>query len=131
MAMAKLGVYQFSEDTAEYNSITRSKKYGWVKQQILGSDPLLQFTGTKGESITLKGEIIPTYRGGLGQVEAMIAEADKGEPLPLVMIDTEKGKTTFNGKWVISDISETRTLLNGDGIPFKIKFKIKLERHSK
>ena len=64
---------------------------------------------------------MPTFRGGLGQIDAMRKEADRGRKL--MMVD---GRGLNWGWWVVKQIEETATHLTADGVPRKIEFRLSL-----
>ncbi|TAN71131.1 MAG: phage tail protein, partial [Magnetospirillum sp.] len=82
--MMALGGYRFSLSTAAYQDLDRTNEYRWAAQERMGRRSARQFTGPGDETIALSGVILPHYRGGLGQLDAMRAEAGKGKPLMLV-----------------------------------------------
>lgn len=96
--LLKLGTYAFSVSTAAYGELSRLQEY-----------------------LDLRGTIYPAWRGGLGQLDAMRAEAAKGEPLRLVGGD---GKVL--GLWVITRIRETGSAHLAGGVPRKVEFQISL-----
>jgi hypothetical protein len=119
-----LGKYQFEMTTAAHDTLQRSKSYRWASQQRLGREPASQFVGPGTETISLKGKIYPHFRGGLGQIDAMRAEADAGEPLSLV-----DGRGNNLGQWCIKSISDTEKQFIGPGIPRCIDFSLNLEAY--
>lgn len=119
-----LGKYQFSMDTAAHDALSRSKAYRWASQPRLGREPASQFVGPGKESISLKGRIYPTFRGGLEQINEMRAEADKGEPLSLV-----DGRGNNLGQWCITSIKDTEKQFVGPAIPRCIDFSLTLEAY--
>ena len=116
-----LGDYQFGMSTAAHDSLKRSKAYRWVTQARLGREPATQFVGPGSETISLSGSIYPHFRGGLGQIDAMRAEADAGEPLSLV-----DGRGNNLGQWCIQSISDTEKQFVGPGIPRCVNFSMTL-----
>lgn len=118
--MAKLGGYSFKLETAAFQSLSRTTSYRWEPKNRLKRKPAHQFLGPGEDTITLPGFILPHFRGGIGQVGAMRAEAAKGEPLPLIYAFENVGQ--YCGLWVIKDIKETRTLFFKDGVPRRIEF---------
>jgi len=77
-----------------------------------------------GTAPELDGVIYPSFKGGLGQIEAMRALADAGKPLQLV-----DGLGRIWGAWVITEIGDTRTVFADDGQPRKLEFRIKLKAY--
>ena len=119
--LMKLGNFTFAISTAAYGELARTAEYRWARQDRIGRAPARQFIGPGDDTIELRGTIYTTYRGGLGQVDAMRAEAGRGEPLRLV-----GGTGTVFGLWVILRIRETgKTFLPG-GAPRQIDFELSL-----
>jgi phage protein U len=123
--MMVLGTYAFALSSAAYQEFTRSSAYTWAEQPLIGGRPALQFTGIDAETVTLRGTIYPTFRGGLRQVDAMRALAGRGAPLRLV-----SGLGSNLGAWVIEKISEGHTVFFSDGTPRKIDFDLTLKRYA-
>lgn len=119
--MMALGAFRFSLDTAAYQSLERSHSWRWEGIDRIGVRPAQQFVGPGEETVTMSGSIYPAYRGGLKQLPAMRAEADKGEPLLLV-----DGTGLSWGQYCITKIDETQTVFFSNGMPRKIDFTISL-----
>jgi hypothetical protein len=122
--MIKLGSYVFSLDTAAYQQLARSTAYRWQALDRVNQHAALQYTGPGEDTITLNGVILPTFRGGLGQLDAMRAEAAKGEPL--LMVD---GQGYVHGRWVIQSINETQKTFERNGAPLQIDFSLRLRKY--
>lgn len=122
--MLQLGDYQFTINTAAYQELRRSTEYRWPSQDRVGQSAALQYTGPGADSITLTGVVFPTWRGGIGQPDAMRAEADKGKPL--LMVD---GQGFVHGNWVIERIEEQQGTFFSDGVPRRQGFTLQLRRY--
>lgn len=122
--MARLGNYTFSINTAAFQQLSRSSSYRWQAVNRIGRKPAQQNTGQGADTIKLQGTIYPYFRGGLGQLAMMRAQAGKGIALPLVYTDTQAGQ--FAGNFCITEIEETRTVFFEDGKPRKIEFSLSL-----
>ena len=122
--MMMLGVFRFSIDTAAYDEQFRTQDWEWAEQARVGGYPSLQFTGQSTELRQFKGIILPSFRGGLAQIELMRAQAQLALPLPLVT-----GTGFVLGFWVIVHIAHTETIFWPDGIPRKIEFNIQIKRY--
>lgn len=122
--MMALGAFRFGVLGGSYQEATRKASYRWETQDRLGRAPAQQFLGPGTEDITLKGVIYPHYRGGLRQVEAMRAIASTGVPLMLV-----DGLGWVWQRWVITDVTEVKSVLFADGTPRKIEFSIVLRSY--
>lgn len=121
--MLQLGGFQFGINTAAFQSLQRNNEWRWPAQDRFGKPPVLQFIGEGAESITLPGVIYPEWRGGFGQLDAMRAQAGKGEPL--LMVD---GQGRMMGKWAIERIEEKQSVFADAGAPRKQEFTIQLRR---
>ncbi len=122
--MLALGGYRFSIDTAAHETLRRTDAYRWIRQPRHGRAPAKQYLGPDAAEIELRGTIHPHYKGGLGQIDAMRAEAGKGEPLILV-----DGLGGVHGKWVIERIEEERSLPIDDGRPRKVTFTVRISQY--
>lgn len=116
-----LGSYRFSLSTAAYQKLERTASYRWQAQGRAGRKPAQQYLGPDAEEIELDGTIYPHFKGGLGQIPAMKAEAKKGEPLILV-----DGRGKVWGEWCIKQIVEGQSEFLVNGVPRKIDFKLSL-----
>ncbi|PPD17264.1 MAG: phage tail protein [Methylomonas sp.] len=122
--MMRLGRLTFSVSTAAYQDFTREANYRWQPQERYGQLPAQQFTGPGEENLSLSGDIYPDYAGGLGQLDAMRAEANQG--LPLMLVD---GRGYIWGKWVIKSIREQQAVFFSDGAPRKQSFSLDITRY--
>jgi len=125
--MARLGDFTFSIDTAAFQELQRRSSYRWQKKDRIGRKPAQQFVGEDADAITLSGTIYPHYRGGLGQMAQMRAQAAAGEALPLVYADEHAGQ--YHGRWCITSIEETRRVFFDNGTPRRIDFSITIEEY--
>lgn len=119
--MMSLGDFRFSLGTAAYQALDRSAAWRWQAVDRINARPMQQFIGRGDETVTMDGTIYPHFRGGLGQVAAMEAEADKGKPL--LMVD---GTGKVWGQYVITRIREGQTVFFSNGMPRRIDFTIEL-----
>jgi phage protein U len=122
-AMMALGDYRFGIATAAPEEIEVNSNWRWEDIDRIGTRPALQFIGVGKEVVRLPGILYPAFRGGLGQIDAMKAEANKGEPLLLV-----DGTGVVWGWFAISDVRQTRQVLFSNGQPRRIEFEICLYR---
>ncbi len=118
----------FSLDTAAYQSMNRTSKYNWAEQARIGRNPALQYTGTGADTLSLPGIIYPTFKGGLGQVEAMRAEAKTGKPILLIdLYGLNDENRNILGYWCITTVKEKSSEYLAGGIPQKIEFSLELK----
>ena len=118
--LMKLGSYKFGLSTAAYQTLRRSRQYSWQAQNRLGARPGWQFTGEGETAIELSG-VIYSELGGVGQIDAMEAEAATGEPLLLVA-----GTGELLGYWAVRSVQGTGSYLYRDGVPRKQEFSLSM-----
>ena len=122
--MLGLGEFRFEVSTLAYQKFSLNQSWRWLEQARIHRDPALQFVGRNVGEIELDGVIYPSFKGGLGQCDAMRALADAGKPLQLV-----DGLGRIWGAWVITEIGDTRTVFADDGQARRIEFRIKLKAY--
>lgn len=122
--MARLGDFTFNIDTAAFQALERVSSWRWQGIDRIGRKPAQQNTGQEADTINLSGVIYPHYKGGLGQVGRMRAQANLGEPLPLIYAFESAGQ--YCGLWCIKQITEARTVFFSDGTPRRIEFSLSL-----
>lgn len=122
--MLALGEFRFEIASAAYQKLAYSQSWRWPEQARITREPALQFMGKNAAEIDLEGVIYPSFQGGLSQIETMRKLADRGEPLSLV-----DGLGRVWDRWVITELSDTRTLFTDDGQPRKLEFRLKLKAY--
>jgi len=122
--MLGLGEFRFEIATLAYQKFSLNQSWRWQEQARINRDPSMQFVGRNVGEIELDGVIYPSFKGGLGQVDAMRYLADAGKPLQLV-----DGLGRIWSTWVITEISDTRTVFADDGQARRIEFRIKLKSY--
>ena len=122
--MMALGSYRFALATAAYDTLTRAVEQRWPGQPRLGRPPALHYLGPGRQTVELSGTLYPHFRGGLGQLDALRAEAARGEPLLLV-----DGRGKVWGFFVVVTVRETQSVFLADGTPRKTAFALTLEAY--
>lgn len=122
--MMALGSFRFSLSTAAYQELTRTNSWRWPTVDRIGARPSSQFVGPGDDSVSMNGRIYPHFKGGLGQIDAMRAVADKGEPQMLV-----DGAGRVWGKYVITEIRETQGTFFSNGAPRCQDFDLSLQAY--
>ena len=123
-SLMKLGEYTFSLETAAPARMRRSDSWRWESLPRIGREPASQYLGPGASEIDLEGTIYPHYKGGLGQVPALRAEAAQGKPLRLV-----SGEGENLGLWVVTRLQETGSRAIAGGTPRRIDFELRLRRY--
>ncbi len=121
--MMTLGRYRFGITTAAYAELTRTAEWRWQTLDRFGDTPAVQHTGKGAESITLPGVIFPEWRGGAGQLDAMRALADSGEPQMLI-----DGSGRVMGMWAIERVEERQATFAAAGMPRRQEFTLALKK---
>lgn len=119
-----LGEYRFGLSTAAYREFTHSAEYRWAAQERIGRLPARQFVGPGRETVSMRGTLHPYFRGGLGQLDRMRAEAGRGVALRMT-----EGNGRAWGEWVITRIEETRRIFDADSVPRMVEFRLELARY--
>lgn len=125
--MAQLGDYQFALETAAFRELQRHTEYRWASLPRIGRAPAHQFLGLGDETIELQGTIYPHFRGGIGQLSLMRAQAGRGEPLALTYAFERVGQ--YAGRWCIASVQEQRSEFFRDGRPRKVDFQLRLQAY--
>lgn len=126
--MMVLGEFKFSIAVAAYEELTRVSSYSWPEQSIIGTEPVMQFTGKEAETISLHGvlySVADFATTPTKQLPKLRAMAEKGTAYSLT-----SGTGRFLGQWVIAKISEKGGSFFADGTPRKIEFDLNLKRYS-
>lgn len=116
-----LGEYVFSVDSAAFDEMRRAAEWRWAAQDRIGRPPARQWLGPGGETVELTGVIYPVRRRAEEEMDALRAEAAKGEPLRLML-----GTGEILGLWVIESLRQTGTVFLAGGVPRKLEFRVRL-----
>ncbi|QPB08638.1 tail protein [Burkholderia phage Mica] len=121
--MLRLGSFNFSLNMAVFQEMRRSAEYKWPEQDRIGQAPALQFVGLGAETISLPGVIYPEWRGSAAAMAQLREMAAAGQPYLLI----DAGGNIY-GRWVITQVDETRSAFAGFTVPRKIEFDVTLKR---
>ncbi|KVE33909.1 phage tail protein [Burkholderia sp. TSV86] len=121
--MLRLGNFNFALNVAVFQEMHHSAEYRWPAQERFGQLPALQYTGAGEESVTLPGIIYPEWRGSANAMAMLRALAEQGQPQ--LMLDAQ-GRVY--GRWVITNVEETRGTFAAFALPRKIEFTVTLKR---
>lgn len=122
LVMMALGDYRFGISTAAYQSLERDTAWRWPTIDPVGARPRPQFVGKGEDTLRLAGIVYPHFSGaGLGQIDAMRVEADKGEPLLMVC-----GRGKVWGRWSITSLREGQRTFWSNGAPRAQDFELGL-----
>ena len=119
--MMQLGNFQFSIQTAAYQELRRNVEYRWAELNRIAHRPSLQFVGVGRDEIELRGVILPTFQGGIHQVDILRTYAQKGQAQTLT---TGRGENW--GPWCVLAITDEQRQMTFKGTPLKIEFSLRL-----
>lgn len=122
--MMALGEYRFSLNTAAYQELERTSSWRWPTVDRIGARPASQYVGPGEDSVSMRGDIYPHFRGGLGQLTKMREAAAKG--VPLNMVD---GNGRVWGEYVITEVREGQSVFFSNGKPRKVTFDLTLKMY--
>ncbi|MGE8436645.1 MAG: phage tail protein [Pseudomonas palmensis] len=111
--------YYFNLDTAAFDELRRQTGFRWAGQERLTRSIAQQAVGLGDDKITLKGAVFPTFRGGLGQLQALRRIGRQLQPLNLTT-----GYGEVLGTWCLTSIDEDQSNLLAGGIPRKQGFSL-------
>jgi phage protein U len=121
--MMVLGMFVFSLPTLAYQELQRKTDWKHPSTSRVGARNARQFTGKGEDTITLSGWIAPELTGSVYSLDALRLMGDTGKSWILIA-----GTGRIYGSFVITGMTEGRTVLGQIGDAGKIDFTITLER---
>ncbi|SFB12437.1 hypothetical protein SAMN04515620_11960 [Collimonas sp. OK607] len=121
--MMALGMFVFSLPTLAYQELQRKTEWKHPSTSRVGARNARQFTGKGDDTITLSGWIAPELTGSVYSLDALRLMADTGKSWILIA-----GTGRILGSYIITGMTEGRTVLGQDGDAGKLDFSITLER---
>ena len=121
--MMRLGTLKFSLRRGTYDELNRTTEWRWARQERIGTNDALQYTGLGPDNLTLQGAVFPTFVGTVKAIDRMRKMATLALPLP--MID---GMGKVWGLWVITGVTEQQSTFAGRGAPLRQEFTLNLTR---
>ena len=121
-----LGPFQFEALGFSYQGRNRESDMGWAEIDIAGGQSVLQWTGGKSRTETIRGVLFEEF-GGQGALEGLKLASETGQVLPLV----DFGGGIFNvfGMHVIESVSEDLSFVDRNGVPLKNAYQIKIRAY--
>lgn len=124
LVMMRLGGFRFGIGKGAHQEMTRSSPFRWHAVNRIGREPAMQYGGPGSEEMRLQGVIYPHFKGGLRQVDLMRVQAGSG--VPFLMVD---GMGWVWKRWVIVNVTDTKSFFMADGAPRKIEFTLTLQSY--
>jgi phage protein U len=121
--MMSLDQFVFSLPTLAYQEFQRQQEWKHPGTSRVGERDAHQYVGEGDDTITLSGWIAPEFCGDITSLDDLRDMASDGAAYVLV-----EGTGRIFGEFVITHISEGRTLFYADGLPRRIEFSLSLKR---
>lgn len=119
--MMALGTFVFSLPDLAYQQLQRQTSWRHAASDRVGARAAHQYVGPGEDTIELSGLVAPQITGTAASLDTLRQMADEGRPLALV-----SGTGVVFGAFLISSLSETRTLFFADGEARRIEFRLSL-----
>ncbi|MCX4027833.1 phage tail protein [Spartinivicinus marinus] len=119
--LLKLGDFIFSIKTASYQKLRQQWQFKWASQPIIGGYPQQQYTGETVRTMALSGTMYPGQYGSRDSLLHMVELAGTGAPFILVA-----GTGEILGYWCITQVSESGTYPDKEGVCRKIEFSVSI-----
>jgi len=116
--------FYFNLDTAAFDELSRKTAYRWASQERLSRELAQQAVGQGEDRLTIKGAVMPGFKGGIGQLDALRAIARELKP---VILTTGYGAVL--GTWCLASIDEDQSALLAGGIPRKQAFSLEFTKY--
>lgn len=120
--MLRLGTFKFRISTATFNELTRHWQWRWQAMQRVNHNDLLQYVGENAPKISLKGEVLTTFKDvGTDQIKTLAKQADQHRPLEM-----HSGYGTSLGYWCVTSIQEVNSSFISGGQPRRQSFELEM-----
>ncbi|WP_409261145.1 phage tail protein [Pseudomonas putida] len=116
--------FYFNLDTAAFDELSRKTAYRWASQERLSRDIAQQAVGQGEDRLTIKGAVMPAFKAGIRQLDALRTIARELKPL---MLTTGYGAVL--GSWCLASIDEDQSALLAGGIPRKQGFSLEFTKY--
>lgn len=120
--MAMISTFAFDLSSRDFNRLDRTRSYNFAEIQKAQDHPGLQSIGKDMEEITISGSLT-TLRSGAEPLDDLYTIADQKEPVPFVM-----GYGVVVGDFLITKISEGKSIFLDDGVHIQMEFSIDLKK---
>ncbi len=107
-----------------FDELKRERSWKYAEHEIVKGKGKLQALGRQLATISFSGKFIDTFCVPLAEINRIVEEAEKQEPLVFVV-----GEETF-GDFVIEMIAETWRETDGIGTPRVIEFDVALKEYN-
>ncbi|MFH0710137.1 MAG: phage tail protein [Pseudomonadota bacterium] len=117
-----ISTFAFDLSSRDFNRLDRTRSYNFAEIQKAQDHPGLQSIGKDMEEITISGSLT-TLRSGIDPLDDLYTIADQKDPVPFVM-----GYGVVVGDFLITKISEGKSIFLDDGVHIQMEFSIDLKK---
>lgn len=121
--MMALGTFVFSLPTLTYQKLQHATAWRHASSERVGARAAHQYLGPGEETIELDGMVAAELTGDTASLQTLRELADEGRPLAMV-----DGTGKVHGAFVITGLTEGKSLFFQDGAARKIDFQLSLTR---
>lgn len=122
--LMSLGMFVFGLDTAPFETIKRSTSERWSRNERVGRRAAQQHLGPGEDTITVDGALMPELTGGPENLDKLREMMAAGRAWILTA-----GTGEVLGRWIITQVEETRAKLLTNGVARKITFALTLQAY--
>lgn len=121
--LMSLGMFIFGMNSANYQSLQRSREWHHETSDRHGARPAAQYIGPGPESIQLAGLLVPELGADAGALETLAEMADTGDTWPLI-----DGAGRILGHYRIARLEEDQQTIMAGGAARYTGFRLDLQR---
>ncbi|MFZ6772295.1 phage tail protein [Undibacterium sp. SXout7W] len=121
--MMSLGQFVFSLSTVAYQDFQRQSEWKHPNTSRVGERDAHQYIGPGDDTITLSGWMAPAFAGDPASFNDLREMADAGDAYVLV-----EGTGRIYGQFVVTHLTEGKSIFLEDGLPLRIEFSLSLKR---
>lgn len=120
----------FSIDTTLFDEVQRESPERFSTHDRVGQRPTLQHIGTCVETATIPGAVFQCFIGDNTVMNDLYAIKESGEAQELwTMTSKYAGERFMEGRWVITNITETKKHFKASGKASVIDYSLSLSRY--
>lgn len=121
--LLSLDQFVFSMSTLAHQELQRQTQWKHASNARVGARAGRQYTGPGDDTITISGVLVPDLAGKLESLDTLRTMGDRGQAYVLV-----DGAGTVFGAFNLTQMHQTGSLIDANGIPRRVDFSITLER---
>lgn len=122
--LMSLGMFVFGLDTAPFETLKRTTSQRWSRAERVGRRAAQQNLGPGEDTITVDGTLVPELTGGPETLDKLREMMAAGKAWVLTA-----GTGEVMGRWIVTQVEETRSKLLGNGYPRKLTFGLTLQAY--